>query len=60
MLGSLGACPVTILFFLLPNFDSTSAIFKTLCLALNKINCYSFLGGVGEGGGDNPGLPSLK
>ena len=27
--------------FLLTNFDSTSAIFKTLYLALNKINYYS-------------------
>ena len=41
----LGACPVIIMIlevrFLLTNFYSTSAIFKTLYLALNKINYYS-------------------
>ena len=39
MLGGLVACPVKIMIFevrfLLTNFDSTSAIFKTLYLALN-------------------------
>ena len=44
MLVGLGTCPVKIMIlevrFLLTNFDSTSAIFKTLYLALNNSeNC---------------------
>ena len=43
MLGPLGACPIEITSLEiieseLTNFDSTSAIFKTLYLALNKLN----------------------
>ena len=59
----LGACPVKIMIlevrFLLTNFDSTSAIFKTLYLALNKINYYSENLGGGCFGlwGDIPGSP---
>ena len=60
----LGACPVIIMIlevrFLLTNFYSTSAIFKTLYLALNKINYYSENLGGGEEcfglWGDIPGL----
>ena len=53
MLGSLGACTVKIMIlevrFLLTNFDSTSAIFKTLYFALNKlIIIMKFLGGGGD------------
>ena len=62
----LGACPVKIMIlevrFLLTNFDSTNAIFKTLYLALNKINYYSENLGGGGGcfglWGDIPGLPA--
>ena len=61
----LGPCPVKIMIlevrFLLTNFDSTSAIFKTLYLALNKINYYSenLGGGILGFGGISQGSPPL-
>ena len=63
MLGTLGACPIEIMpleivELEMTNFDPTSAIFKTLYLALNKIKLKFWgdrgrfgLWGVGGGGG---------
>ena len=59
--GDFGACPteikpLDIIELELTNFDSTSAIFKTLYnLALNKFK-YFFLGGGGGGEGGRFGL----